>query len=152
MHKDAAFFKERCERLQKELNDERILNSILKKREAKDAETATGSKNKLGEDAKEGDIQQELQEKFESLEIRDQKEVAVQFDYLISQSGKLLLEVLMHVLTYWCILFQICLTLVSLWLERSCYICRNTSHAFLSGRIMAYDYSVLKELHQRILK
>ena len=38
-----------------------------------------------------------MQEKFESLEIRDQKEVAVQFDYLISQSGKLLLEVLMHV-------------------------------------------------------
>ena len=88
MHKDAAFFKERCERLQKELNDERILNSILKKREAKDAETATGSKNKLGEDAKEGDIQQELQEKFESLEIRDKKDVAVQFDYLISQSGR----------------------------------------------------------------
>ena len=94
------------EELHKELKDERQLSSSLMKQKGKQVtasekdEVIESLKTKLDDEKKEEKkLRQELQEKVESLEqqlqqVKDHKEVGVQFDYLIPQSG-------MCVCVYW---------------------------------------------------
>ena len=94
------------EELHKELKDERQLSSSLMKQKGKQVtdsekdEIIESLKTKLDDEKKEEKkLSQELQEEIESLqqqlqEVKDHKEVGVQFDYLIPQSG-------MCVCVYW---------------------------------------------------
>ena len=87
------------EELHKELKDERQLSSSLMKQKGKQVtdsekdEIIESLKTKLDDEKKEEKkLRQELQEEIESLqqqlqEVKDHKEVGVQFDYLIPQSG-----------------------------------------------------------------
>ena len=87
------------EKLQEELNDERQLSSSLMKERGKQVtasendEIVESLKTKLDDGKKEEKkLRQELQEEIESLQqqlqqVKDHKEVGVQFDYLIPQSG-----------------------------------------------------------------
>ena len=87
------------EELHKELKDERQLSSNLMKQKGKQVtasekdEIIESLKTKLDDEKKEEKIlRQELLEEIESLQqqlqqVKDHKEVGVQFDYLIPQSG-----------------------------------------------------------------
>ena len=87
------------EELHKELKDERQLSSNLMKQKGKQVtasekdEIIESLKTKLDDEKKEEKkLRQELREEIESLvqqlqEVKDHKEVGVQFDYLIPQSG-----------------------------------------------------------------
>ena len=94
------------EELHKELKEERQLSSSLMKQKGKPVtasekdEIIESLKTKLDDEKKEEKkLRQELQEEIESLQqqlqqVKDHKEVGVQFDYLIPQSG-------MCVCVYW---------------------------------------------------
>ena len=94
------------EELHKELKEERQLSSSLMKQKGKQVtasekdEIIESLKTKLDDEKKEEKkLRQELQEEIESLQqqlqqVKDHKEVGVQFDYLIPQSG-------MCVCVYW---------------------------------------------------
>ena len=87
------------EELHKELKDERQLSSSLMKQKGKQVTTSEKDeiieslKTKLDDEKKEEKkLRQELLEEIESLQqqlrqVKDHKEVGVQFDYLIPQSG-----------------------------------------------------------------
>ena len=88
------------EKLHKELKEERQLSSSLMKQKGKQVtasekdEITESLKTKLDNEKKEEKkLREELQEEIESLQqklqqVKDHKEVGVQFDYLIPQSGK----------------------------------------------------------------
>ena len=94
------------EELHKELKEERQLSSSLMKQKGKQVTASEKDdivellKTKLDDEKKEEKkLRQELQEEIESLQqqlqqVKDHKEVGVQFDYLIPQSG-------MCVCVYW---------------------------------------------------
>ena len=98
--------KKQVEKLQEELKDERQLSSSLMKQKGKQVtasekdEIIESLKTKLDDEKKEEKkLRKKLLEEIESLEqqlqqMKDHKEVGVQFDYLIPQSG-------MCVCVYW---------------------------------------------------
>lgn len=90
---------EQCsEHLQKELKEERqLLSSLIKQRQCKtdplsETTKSLGSNCDEAKEEEERQVREELQQKIEVLQqqlqqVKDCKEVAVQFDYLIPHSG-----------------------------------------------------------------
>lgn len=82
---------QRSEHLQKELKEERqLLSSLIKQRQCKTDPLSSNCDEAKEEEERQ--VREELQQKIEALQqqlqqVKDCKEVAVQFDYLIPHSG-----------------------------------------------------------------
>ena len=106
------------EELHKELKDERQLSSSLMKQKGKQVtasekdEIIESLKTKLDDEKKaEKKLRQELLEEIESLEqqlqqVKDHKEVGVQFDYLIPQSGMCVCILVVDMMCLYCFRFD----------------------------------------------
>ena len=106
------------EELRKELKEERQLSSSLMKQKGKQVtasekdEIIESLKTKLDNEKKEEKkLREELQEEIESLqqqlqEVKDHKEVGVQFDYLIPQSGMCMCVLVVDMMCLYCFRFD----------------------------------------------
>ena len=106
------------EELHKELKEERQLSSSLMKQKGKQVtasekdEIIESLKTKLDDEKKEEKkLRQELQEEIESLQqqlqqVKDHKEVGVQFDYLIPQSGMCVCVLVVDMMCLYCFRFD----------------------------------------------
>ena len=106
------------EELHKELKEERQLSSSLMKQKGKQVtasekdEIIESLKTKLDDEKKEEKkLRQELQEEIESLQqhlqqVKDHKEVGVQFDYLIPQSGMCVYVLVVDMICLYCFRFD----------------------------------------------
>ena len=109
--------KKQVEKLQEELKDERQLSSSLMKQKGKQVtasekdEIIESLKTKLDEKKEEKKLRQELLEEIESLQqqlqqVKDHKEVGVQFDYLIPQSGMCVCVLVVDMMCLYCFRFD----------------------------------------------